>query len=416
MWYVSIMKQPVQRAALRRQRLFASAREAWLEIARWSRRPFSNDGVLRRRRALHAVAPDGDFARRRLGFGRHVMLMRVSGLTASMPAVTGALLAHNHGAWAWAMLLHWLAWPPLAYWRMRRHADPIRAEYRNLGIDAILGGAWIGLLGFDVLPGALIVGLLLMDHVVVGGWRFGLKSLVLTALACIAGSAACGWRFTPYTDFATMLACLPLMIGYPLAMATMMRRFTERTLAAKRTLEENTRFDAATGLVNRQQFVRAAEQALENYRREGRPACLLLIDIDRFKQINDRHGHSVGDVVIVQFARLLRLCLRDADTGGRYGGDEFGIIMPDMQWPEAIVAAERLRKQVASSTLFPDGLRCTISVGLAECGAQTGNVTRWVDLADAALYAAKRRGRDCIEVARPFSGKDDAANDLAAAS
>ncbi len=377
----------------------------WRTAVEWLGKPFSNNETLRRRRALHPVSADGDFGRRRLGFGRHLFIMRAYGLTASVPAVTMALSAHNHAGLTWLLLLHWLAWPPLAYWRMQRHADPVRAEFGNLDVDAILGGAWIALLGFDALPSASIAGMLLMDRVIAGGWRFGLKSMALTALACVAASAVCGWRFEPVTDYTVMLACLPLMIGYPLAMATTMRRFTERTLAAKRTLEENTRFDAATGLVNRQQFVRAAEQALERYRREGRHACLALIDIDHFKQINDRHGHTVGDSVIVQFARLLRLCLREVDTGGRYGGDEFGIVMPDMQWPEAIVAAERLRKQVAGSTLFPEGLRCTISVGLAECNAQTGSVTRWVDLADAALYAAKRRGRDCIEVARPFSNK-----------
>ena len=88
------------------------------------------------------------------------------------------------------------------------------------------------------------------------------------------------------------------------------------------------------------------------------------------------------------------------DTGGRYGGDEFGIVMPETSWEEAIVAAERLRRQVAAYEFPVVGLRCTISIGLAQVNPLINSVNDWVTAADAALYAAKRRGRDCIEVAR----------------
>ena len=131
----------------------------------------------------------------------------------------------------------------------------------------------------------------------------------------------------------------------------------------------------------------------------GRPAVLMMIDIDSFKQINDSHGHIVGDGVIEEFARLMRACLRDVDSGGRYGGDEFGIVMPETRWEDAIVAAERLRRQVAAYRFPGVALGCTISVGLSEINPTIDSVTDWVNVADEALYKAKHKGRDRIEVA-----------------
>ena len=102
--------------------------------------------------------------------------------------------------------------------------------------------------------------------------------------------------------------------------------------------------------------------------------------------------------MVEEFARLLKACLRDVDTPGRYGGDEFGVVMPDTRWEEAIVAAERLRRQVAAFAFSTRGLRCTVSIGLSECHPGIASVSDWVNSADAALYRAKARGRDCIVV------------------
>jgi diguanylate cyclase len=152
--------------------------------------------------------------------------------------------------------------------------------------------------------------------------------------------------------------------------------------------------------MNRQQWHYAATVEYNRFIRAGRPAVVILIDIDRFKQINDSYGHTVGDAVIEEFARLMKACLRDMDTGGRYGGDEFGIVMPETHWEEAIVAAERLRRQVAAYVFPGTDLRCTVSIGLAEINHSIGDVTEWISVADGALYEAKRKGRDCIEVAK----------------
>jgi diguanylate cyclase len=301
-----------------------------------------------------------------------------------------------------AAFLQLLVWPHLAWLHVRRARDPQRAETRNQMLDSAFAGFWIAAIGFDALPTALIVSFLTMDRIMAGGGLFGLKALGVLALACAVSSAAFfHFRFDPYTSHFTLLACLPLLLLYPLVSGLANRHVAEKLIAQKRQLERSSRFDLATGLLNRQQLLHAATVALDRFGRTGRSSVLLLIDIDRFKQINDQHGHTVGDAVIEEFARLLSACLGDNDTGGRYGGDEFGIVLPDTHWPEAIETAERLRRQVAACRLFPKELQCTISVGLSETHPLIGSVTDWVDLADSALYAAKRRGRDCISVARP---------------
>jgi diguanylate cyclase len=338
---------------------------------------------------------------RRINFGKRIYPMRITGLAVGVLCV--AAVMHQHGAapWLWAVLaFDVLIWPHLAYAHVLRSREPIKAEYRNLMTDAAFGGFWIAVMAFDTLPSVLLAVMLTMDKVIVGGRRFGAKNLALMALTCLVTSAFLGFRFEPYTSYRTMLACLPLLIVYPLAIGAASRLLAQQTLRQKRMFESTSRFDAATGLMNRQQWQYAANVEFNRFVRAGRPAVLILIDIDYFKQINDGYGHTVGDAVIEEFARLMKACLRDMDTGGRYGGDEFGIVMPETHWEEAIVAAERLRRQVAAY-IFPGiDLRCTVSVGLAEINHSIPDVTGWISTADAALYEAKRKGRDCIEVAK----------------
>lgn len=327
--------------------------------------------------------------------------MRSLGLAVGAICVGAVLYEHGRGTGFWvALAVHVLLWPTLAYVLAARSRNPLATEYRNLLGDSAAGGFWIAVMAFDTLPSVLLAVMLTMDKVIVGGRLFGVKAFALMLLASLATSAALGFPFEPVTSYRVMLACLPLLVVYPMAIGAASRLLAQKTLEQKRMFEKISRFDAATGLMNRQQLQYAATVELNRFQRTGRPAVLMMIDIDHFKQINDGHGHTIGDNVIEEFARLMKACLRDMDTGGRYGGDEFGIVMPETSWEEAIVAAERLRRQVAAYEFPGHGLRCTISIGLAQVNPSIGSVNDWVTAADAALYAAKRRGRDCIEVAR----------------
>ncbi|WP_194165263.1 GGDEF domain-containing protein [Deinococcus terrestris] len=162
------------------------------------------------------------------------------------------------------------------------------------------------------------------------------------------------------------------------------------------TLEALANTDALTGLPNRRALYAAVERLLEA---PGQPACLILLDLDHFKGINDRHGHNVGDAVLAQAAARLRGALRGTDTVGRWGGEEFLIVLPGADAPGASQVAERLRREIGASP-FAEAGPVTASLGVAE--ARPGDdLDRWVARADVALYRAKAAGRDRVCVGGP---------------
>jgi diguanylate cyclase len=338
--------------------------------------------------------------RNRSRYGLRMYRMRALGLGLGALCVAAVLREHGASPGLWLLLaFNGLVWPHLAYLRVRRaKEEPLRAEFQNLTFDAAMGGFWIAAMHFDALPSVLLAVMLTMDKVIIGGARFGLRTLAAMTLTCVAASAAWGFAFEPYTSYPVVLACLPFLAIYPMAIGVATHALSRKARQQKELLEKMARFDAATGLMNRQQWLYAATMELQRFQRTGRPAVLVLIDIDRFKDINDGYGHTIGDAVVEDFARLLKACLRDTDTGGRYGGDEFGIVMPDTRWEEAIVAAERLRRQVAAFAFTRAALPCTVSIGLSEPHAGIATVSDWINSADSALYRAKAKGRDCIVV------------------
>ena len=338
---------------------------------------------------------------RRLNFSKRMYPMRAAGLALAGLCVGVSLSEDGVAIWRWvALAVSSVLWPHLAYALARSSAEPIKAEYRNLYVDSALAGFWIAAMAFDTLPSVLLAIILIMNQIIVGGRRFGAKALATMSVIGLLTSAALGFRFDPVTSYPTLLACLPLLVVLPLVIGGSSRLLGQKTLRQKKLLERTSRFDAATGLLNRQQWLYEAKSEFDRFLRAGRPAVLMMIDIDSFKQINDGYGHTVGDLVIEEFARLMKSCLRDIDSGGRYGGDEFGVVMPETRWEEAIVAAERLRRQVVAYQFPQPGLHFTISIGLAEIHPGIGSVKDWVVAADTALYSAKQRGRDCIDVAR----------------
>ncbi len=333
-------------------------------------------------------------------YGLRMYRMRALGLGLGGICVAAVLWEHGASPTLWALLVaNAVLWPHLAYLRVKAHREePLQAEFQNLTFDAAMGGFWIAAMQFDALPSMLLAVMLTMDKIIIGGGRFAQRTLGAMALTCLAASAAWGFAFDPFTSYPVVLACLPFLAIYPMAISIATHSLSRKARQQKVLLEKMARFDAATGLMNRQQWLHAATTELQRYQRLTRPAVLVLIDIDRFKDINDGYGHTIGDEVVEEFARLLKACLRDSDTGGRYGGDEFGIVMPNTRWEEAIVAAERLRRQVAAYSFSARGLRCTVSIGLSEPHPGIASVSDWINSADGALYRAKAQGRDCIVV------------------
>lgn len=170
----------------------------------------------------------------------------------------------------------------------------------------------------------------------------------------------------------------------------------------KRILEELRHLatvDGLTGLFNRRHFMELCERELHRARRYRLDVALLMLDADLFKAINDTYGHDVGDEVLRVVARLCLHQMREADIIGRLGGEEFAILLPQTSLPDALGVAERLRKAIAQTTLpLADGrmLRFTVSIGVGAGAAQTVTLQDLLKIADRALYAAKRQGRNQV--------------------
>jgi diguanylate cyclase (GGDEF)-like protein len=160
--------------------------------------------------------------------------------------------------------------------------------------------------------------------------------------------------------------------------------------------------DALTGLRNRRSFVELAERELARARRYNAEVALVLIDLDHFKLVNDRHGHQAGDRVLANTAAILARELRDLDVIARHGGEEFAMLLPQTGTAGAVEVAERARRRLAEAVVTIDGaaIRITASMGVAAiAGPGATSLDDLLRRADAALYRAKGAGRDRVEVA-----------------
>jgi diguanylate cyclase len=160
-------------------------------------------------------------------------------------------------------------------------------------------------------------------------------------------------------------------------------------------LAAESRTDTLTGLANRRSFDEEFVRRFDQWRRHKVPFSLLLVDIDRFKQINDRHGHPVGDAALKWVASIHAGALRQMDVAARYGGEEFGIILPGTKLSDASNVAERLRATIAAKA-FREGEQefpVTVSIGVATT-LSSDEPAKFLKRTDEALYAAKQNGRD----------------------
>jgi diguanylate cyclase (GGDEF)-like protein len=166
-------------------------------------------------------------------------------------------------------------------------------------------------------------------------------------------------------------------------------------------LETLSRTDNLTGLNNRGHWEERLAEEFRRYQRTHSAVCsLIMFDIDHFKRVNDTYGHPAGDEVIRVTAQILRESVRATDLTGRYGGEEFGVVLIDTPSQGAEILAERLRGKIEALTVHFDGqeIRFTISLGIAQVSDRTENHTHWIECADQALYQAKNGGRNRSEV------------------
>ncbi|WP_312920499.1 sensor domain-containing diguanylate cyclase [Stutzerimonas nitrititolerans] len=172
--------------------------------------------------------------------------------------------------------------------------------------------------------------------------------------------------------------------------------------AANAELQRLSSTDRLTGLYNRGHWEEMLRLDYARHRRYDSQAALVMFDIDHFKAINDNYGHQAGDAVIQQVAGLIRENLRDSDVAGRYGGEEFVVLLPDTDKEGALMFAERLRYVVEACEVRHEQhrIRFTISLGVADLSVPGNGHAQLIEWADSALYASKSAGRNRVTLHR----------------
>jgi two-component system cell cycle response regulator len=201
--------------------------------------------------------------------------------------------------------------------------------------------------------------------------------------------------------------CQPAELRARLRTGRRILSLEEKLVEAREEMRFKATHDALTGLWNRASILSFLHNELERSNREHKPVSMLLCDVDHFKGINDRHGHLIGDIVLQEVARRLTSAVRGYDAVGRYGGEEFLILLSDCDATGLESRAEHIRTSIASSPIRTDAdaLPVSISIGAATCEEWDASipVERILARADHALYRAKAEGRNRTVVTEPFS-------------
>ncbi|MDU3067180.1 MAG: diguanylate cyclase [Escherichia coli] len=324
-----------------------------------------NDENFFKKAAAHGeeppLTPQNEHQRSGLRFARRVRLPRAVGLAGMFLPIASTLVSHPPPGWWWLVLVGWaFVWPHLAWQIASRAVDPLSREIYNLKTDAVLAGMWVGVMGVNVLPSTAMLMIMCLNLMGAGGPRLFVAGLVLMVVSCLVTLELTGITVSFNSAPLEWWLSLPIIVVWE----TMLRN------------------------------------EFDNCRRHNRDATLLIIDIDHFKSINDTWGHDVGDEAIVALTRQLQITLRGSDVIGRFGGDEFAVIMSGTPAESAITAMLRVREGLNTLRL-PNTPQVTlrISVGVAPLNPQMSHYREWLKSADLALYKAKKAGRNRTEVA-----------------
>jgi diguanylate cyclase (GGDEF)-like protein len=307
-------------------------------------------------------------------------------------AIGLALLASAPWIGWWTLILLTLC--ALNFWSVERRLPtsphPERVSFTAIVLTLVLIGAGVALSGgprspalpWMVLPGAMVAARFRPQVVAVG--------IVLTVLLLLVATLGVDPGATladPVSVIAT-LALLAVVISIVLALQ-----------AAELHHRDEAILDPLTGLLNRHALRPRFTEISHQARLTHQPVCLLLCDVDSFKDINDRYGHDRGDGVLRDVAYELRKRLRSFELAYRLGGEEFLIVLPGVSQPEGQEVAERLRTTIEESR--PTGIPVTISIGLSVASGEDVAYEALFKAADEALYKAKRAGRNRTVLARP---------------
>ncbi len=366
---------------------------------------------------------------------RMIHRVRVGGSVMGFAILASHLHGQGYGALGWLLLaLQFFVYPHLIHWRARRAPDPFRAALHNFLLDAFMLGLWSAALGY---PLWISFTFFTSNLVSITLYRSSATTLLLTPLLFFLpaplGLALWHGPLAPATGALTTalsiagLLVFLLMVSRMTYLRTLKLRDTREALrrseqalhstnealqrkideieSLQARLSEQANRDPLTGLYNRRYLDSTLERELARCQREGQPLSLMLIDLDHFKQINDRWGHQAGDEVLRQLAAMLGTQARLADVACRYGGEEFLLLLPGMELAAAREKAEHWRRSFAQARIaFGEfSLQATLSIGIASYPGHGTSAQALIRSADQALYRAKTEGRNRVAVCEATS-------------
>lgn len=268
-----------------------------------------------------------------------------------------------------------------------------------LYIDAVLLGYLVAITHFLLLPLLIMTNILFMGQCI----AFGLKGIVTSVFASALGVALgihfFGFYFSPYIQ-PYQIGMLIVLLAICTAHHSVITNNIMKQLALrKKKFETLSQIDGLSALYNRRYWQEHLMRIFESTRKNEEQSCLMLVDVDHFKTINDKLGHTAGDSVIAELGALIKKCIREHDIPGRYGGEEFAIILPRTDIDEARQLAERIKQHVETKRFTHcQTISIHVSIGVAPLGLQLQDYNQWIANADVALYEAKRSGRNRVAV------------------
>ncbi|MFT3859089.1 MAG: GGDEF domain-containing protein [Aquabacterium sp.] len=302
-------------------------------------------------------------------------------------------------------------WLHLRLWPRRAAPDPVPREtwlvVESIGLSFASLSVAIGLLTTGttlILLGVLAAGIWLFDRT---SMLLGHHSVSVVVVTYDVGVLSGWWPYAPalsplaYSDpqamwWLQMVKELIFYCGWS-ALLMILWAFIGSLDSSTEQLTHESNTDALTGLANRRRFMEVMAAEIERQTRTLSPMCVVLMDADHFKRINDEHGHAVGDQALISLAQVLTQCLRrPTDLAGRLGGEEFALLLPDTSIGQAIDICRQIQQHLARETFGAPGrpLQLTLSFGLVEAGQEA--MTDVLKRADAQLYRAKAMGRNRI--------------------
>ncbi|MBP7352327.1 GGDEF domain-containing protein [Comamonas sp. UBA7528] len=336
----------------------------------------------------------------------------------------GSQVQVQHGAvWLWGLLvLQFLVYPHLLYVRGLYAAHPRKAEVQHMLADALCFGAWAAVLDFSLWVSFILFVGASVNLLAFRSWVGWLEALVAMAAGVLLVGLVRPLHFVPDSSMLTTVLCMATLMAFLAVFAqdsyrratmlhqqrSQLRNKLDEIRALKDRLTEQAERDPLTGLLNRRMLEDSLPRLLESCRVRQTSLALMLLDVDFFKQTNDRHGHAAGDQLLQSLARHLQHSCRSQDMVFRYGGDEFLVLFPDTPIEVAWERAQTLRQAFAGRPrrLERHTVHATLSCGLAAFPAHANEAKALMERADDALYRAKAQGRNRVVVCA--AGQPDA--------